>query len=72
MLETLIILLINIITIYFYKGKLLSYYKVIIIIVLKKAYKKDYSLLGNYQLITFKNILGKLLKKGLLNIYKRL
>ena len=32
-------------------------------VVLQKAKKKDYSLLGNYRLITLENTLGKLLEK---------
>ena len=62
-LEALIILLANTATTYLLKGKLLEYYKVTTIIVLQKANKKDYSLLKSYRLITFKNTLGKLLKK---------
>jgi len=45
MLKALIILLVNTITICFYKDKLPNYYKVIIIIILKKVNKKDYSFL---------------------------
>ena len=56
-------LLANIIITYLLKSKLLKCYKITTIIVLQKANKKDYSLLKNYQLITFKNTLGKLLKK---------
>ena len=40
--------LVNIITFYLYKDKLLNYSKVIIIVVLKKINKKNYSLLGSY------------------------
>jgi len=47
MLETLTIPLANIITTCFYKGKLLNYYKIIIIIILRKVNKKN-SLLENY------------------------
>jgi len=47
-LEALLTPLANTITFYFYIGKLLNYYKVIIIVVLKKVNKRDYSLLGNY------------------------
>jgi len=36
--------------------------------VLRKKGKKDYSLLGNYKLITFKNMLIKVLKKHIVNI----
>jgi len=42
--EVLIIILVNITITYFYKGKLLNYYKVIIIVILRKVNKKDYSL----------------------------
>ena len=42
--ESLIIILVNTIITYFYKGKLLNYYNVIIIVILKKVNKKDYSL----------------------------
>ena len=53
----------NTVTTYLLKGKLLKCYKIITIIILQKANKKDYSLLKSYRLITFKNTLGKLLKK---------
>ena len=46
--EVIITLLANTVTIYFFKGELLNYYKEIIIVVLRKANKKDYSLLGSY------------------------
>jgi len=42
--------------------------KEFIIIVLHKKGKKDYSLLGNYKLITFKNMLIKVLEKHVANI----
>ena len=48
MLKALIILLANAITTYLYKGKLLDYYNIIIIVVLRKVNKKDYSLLESY------------------------
>jgi len=62
-LKALIIPLANIIITCLYKNKLLNYYKVIIIIILRKANKKDYPFLRNYLLIIFKNILGKPFKK---------
>ena len=42
-------------------------YKESITIALYKERKKDYSLLGSYQLITLENILVKLLEKVLVN-----
>ena len=45
------------------KGNLLKYYKNIIIIILQKANKKDYSLLGSYRPVALKNTLGKILEK---------
>jgi len=42
--EALIIVLVNIIITYFNKDKLLNYYKAIIIVILRKVNKKDYSL----------------------------
>jgi hypothetical protein len=47
-LEAVILLLANAVTIYLYKGKLLECYKEITIVILRKANKKDYSLLGSY------------------------
>ena len=47
-LKALSTLLINIIIFYFYKSELLNCYKVIIIIILRKANKKDYLFLGSY------------------------
>jgi hypothetical protein len=62
-LEAVAIPLVNIATIYLLKGKLLEYYKEIIIVVLRKVNKKDYSLLGSYRLVALKNTLGKILEK---------
>jgi len=45
--------------------------KEFIIIVLYKKGKKNYSLLGSYKLITFKNILVKVLKKHVVNIMSK-
>ena len=42
--------------------------KEFIIIILCKEKKKDYSFLGSYRLIAFKNTLAKVLKKYILNI----
>ena len=56
-------LLANAATIYLFKNNLPECYKDIIIIVLQKANKKDYFLLGSYWPVTFKNTLGKILKK---------
>ena len=62
-LEAIAIPLANIATTYLLKGKLLEYYKEIIIVILRKANKKDYSLLGSYWLVALKNMLGKILEK---------
>jgi len=37
-------------------------------VVLRKKGKKNYSLLNNYKLIAFKNILAKVLEKYIINI----
>ena len=50
-------------TTYLLKSNLLECYKDTIIVVLQKVNKKDYSLLGSYQPVTFKNTLGKILEK---------
>ena len=62
-LEAIAIPLVNIATTYLLKGKIPEYCKKTIIVVLQKVNKKDYSLLGSYQLVAFKNTLGKILKK---------
>ena len=62
-LEAIVIPLANVVTTYLLKGKLLECYKEIIIVILWKANKKDYSLLGSYRLVALKNILGKILEK---------
>jgi len=41
------------------------------IVVLCKKRKKDYSLLGSYKLITFKNMLVKVLEKHIINIMSK-
>ena len=61
--EALTTLLANTATTCLLKGKLPECCKVTTIIILQKANKKDYSLLKSYRLITFKNTLGKLLEK---------
>ena len=55
--------LVNIATTYLFKGKILNCYKEIIIVVLQKANKKDYFLLGSYWLVALKNTLKKILEK---------
>jgi len=45
--------------------------KEFIIVVLRKEGKKDYFLLGSYRLITFKNMLVKVLKKYIVNIMSK-
>ena len=62
-LEAVAILLTNTATTCLLKGNLLECYKDIIIVILQKANKKDYSLLENYRPIALKNILGKILEK---------
>ena len=47
---------------------ILKHLKKFITIVLRKEEKKDYSLLSSYRLITFKNMLIKVLKKHVANI----
>jgi len=53
---------------YFYSRIILRSLKEFIIIILYKKGKKDYCLLNSYKLITFKNILVKVLKKHVANI----
>ena len=55
--------LINIATTYLLKGKILDYCKEIIIVILQKANKKDFLLLGSYWLVALKNTLKKILEK---------
>ena len=45
------------------KGNLPECYKDIITVVLQKANKKDYSLLGSYRPVALENTLGKILEK---------
>jgi len=52
----------------FSNGIILKSLKEFIIVVLYKEGKKDYSLLGNYRLITLKNTLVKVLEKYVANI----
>jgi len=63
--------LIEIINYYFISRIILKSFKEFIIIILYKKRKKDYSLLGSYRLITFKNILVKILKKYIANIISK-
>ena len=62
-LEAIVIPLANVATTYLLKGKLLECYKEIIIVILRKVNKKDYSLPGSYRLVALKNTLGKILEK---------
>ena len=62
-LKAVVTLLTNTMTTCLFKGNLLKCCKDIIIVVLQKVNKKDYFLLGNYWLVVFKNMLGKILKK---------
>ena len=55
--------LVIIATTYLLKSKILDYYKETIIVVLRKANKKDYLLLGSYRPVALKNTLGKILEK---------
>ena len=50
-------------TTYLLKNKIPECCKEIIIVILWKANKKDYSLLGSYWLVALKNMLGKILEK---------
>jgi len=60
--------LVKVTSCYFTNGIILKSLKKFIIAVLYKEGKKNYSLLGSYKLITFKNILIKVLKKYIANI----
>ena len=51
------------------KGKLPKYFKITTTVILKKPKKKGYSLLKNYQPITLKNTLRKLLEKIVTKYY---
>ena len=62
-LEAIVTLLINTVTTYLLKSKILECYKEIIIVILQKANKKDYLLLGSHWLVALKNTLRKILKK---------
>ena len=52
----------------FVNGISLKCLKESITVVLRKDGKKDYSFLGSYRLITFENILAKVLEKHVVNI----
>jgi len=56
---------------YFTSGIILKSLKEFITIVLCKEGKKDYSLLGSYRLITFENMLVKVLEKHIVNIISK-
>ena len=62
-LEAIAIPLIDTVTTYLLKSKIPEYCKEITIVILQKANKKDYSLLGSYWLVALKNTLGKILEK---------
>jgi len=53
---------------YFANGIILKSLKKSITVALRKKGKKNYSLLGSYRPITFKNILAKVLEKYIANI----
>jgi len=56
---------------YFVSGIILKSLKKFIIIVLHKKKGGDYSFLGSYKLITFKNMLVKVLKKYIVNMMSK-
>jgi len=56
---------------YFASGIILKSLKEFITVVLYKEEKKDYSLLDSYRLITFKNMLVKVLEKHIANIISK-
>jgi len=60
--------LVKVISYYFTNRIILKSFKKFIIIILCKEGKKDYSLLGSYKLIIFKNTLVKVLEKYIINI----
>jgi len=60
--------LVKVASYYFTNRIILESLKESITIVLYKKRKKDYSLLGSYRLITFKNTLVKVLEKHVANI----
>jgi len=55
----------------FASGIILKSLKKSITVVLCKERKKDYSLLGSYRLIAFKNTLAKVLEKYIANIISK-
>ena len=55
--------LVNTATTCLLKGKIPEYYKKTITVILQKANKKDYLLLGSYRPVALKNTLGKILEK---------
>ena len=62
-LEAVAIPLVNTITTCLLKSKIRKCYKETIIVILQKANKKDYLLLGSYRPVALKNTLGKILEK---------
>jgi len=60
--------LVKVASYYFVNRIILKSFKEFIIVVLRKKGKKDYSLLNSYRLITFKNMLVKVLEKYVVNI----
>ena len=62
-LKTIATPLANAATTYLLKNNLPEYYKDTIIVILRKANKKDYSLLKSYRPVALKNTLGKILEK---------
>jgi len=63
--------LIKVASYYFANGIILKSLKKSIIVVLRKEGKKDYSFLGSYRLIAFKNTLVKVLEKYVANIMSK-
>ena len=62
-LEAITIPLVDTATIYLFKSKILECCKETIIVILWKANKKDYFLLGSYWPVALENTLGKILEK---------
>ena len=62
-LEAIAIPLVDAVTTYLFKSKILECCKEITIVILQKANKKDYSLLESYWLVALENTLEKILEK---------
>ena len=62
-LEVIIIPLVDVMTTYLLKSKILEFCKETIIVILQKANKKDYSLPGSYRPVALENTLRKILEK---------